>query len=85
MSGAVEPGGEGRAPTTRARVLTAVLAAILLVCAAAVYLDQQGFFEGRTTVSTPVQPTTPAQPPAPAAPPTTPTNTSTGDGYGELK
>ena len=65
---------------TRARVLTAVLAAILLLCAAAVYLDQQGFFGGRATVSTPSIPTTPVKPP-----PATPPNTTNGDGYGELK
>ncbi|CAM3997513.1 hypothetical protein [Deinococcus marmoris] len=66
---------------TRARVLTAVLAAILLLCAAAVYLDQQGFFGGESAVSTPTQPATPAQRSTPAAPP----DTTNGDGYGELK
>jgi hypothetical protein len=60
---------------TRARVLTAVLAAILLLCAAAIYLDQQGFFGGEATVSTPSTPIIPATPP----------NPTSGDGYGELK
>lgn len=62
---------------TRARVLTAVLAAILLLCAAAIYLDQQGFFDA-STVSAPLKP-------SPAATPATPVDTTSGDGYGELK
>ena len=63
---------------TRARVLTAVLAAILLICAAAIYLDQQGFFGGGNTVSTPSTPSAPATP-------ATPPSTTNSDGYGELK
>ncbi len=69
---------------TRARVLTAVLAAILLLCAAAVYLDQQGFFDGGTTISTPDKPAQPVTPTAPVTPATSPATTN-GDGYGELK
>ena len=65
---------------TRARVLTAILAAILLLCAAAIYLDQQGFFGG-PTLSTPSPASSPATPSTPATPP----DSSNGDGYGELK
>ncbi len=65
---------------TRARVLTAVLAAILLLCAAAVYLDQQGFFGG-DTLSTPARSSSPITPSTPATPP----DDANGDGYGELK
>lgn len=69
---------------SRARVLTAVLAAILLLCAAAIYLDQQGFFGGEATVSTPASPVSPSSPATPV-PPATPPGTTTGEGYGELK
>ncbi|EYB66966.1 hypothetical protein DEIPH_ctg056orf0006 [Deinococcus phoenicis] len=60
---------------TRARVLGALLALILLVCGVVIYLDQRGAF-GETSASGP----------GPATAPLTPNPPASGDpGYGELK
>ncbi|MFB9991692.1 hypothetical protein ACFFLM_06895 [Deinococcus oregonensis] len=63
---------------SRSRVIGGLLALILLGCGAAIFLDQNGAF-GNTSqsinVPSPVDPGTSAPQP----------DTSTSDGYGELK
>lgn len=62
---------------SRSRVVGGLLALILVVCGAVIYLDQNGAF-GNT--STPVvNPVDTSTTPAPLP------DTSTSDGYGELK
>ncbi|UQN07510.1 hypothetical protein [Deinococcus sp. QL22] len=63
---------------SRSRVIGGLLALILLACGAVIFLDQNGAF-GTTSQS--VTTPSPITPDAPAPLP----DTSTSDGYGELK
>jgi len=63
---------------SRSRVVGGLLALILVVCGAVIYLDQNGAFgDTSTPVVNPVDTSTTAPTPLP--------DTSTSDGYGELK
>lgn len=65
---------------SRSRVVGGLLALILVVCGAVIYLDQNGTFgDTSTPVVNPVDTSTTPTSPAPLP------DTSTSDGYGELK